>query len=95
MTIRRLIIGVLVLIGLVLQARMWVGDGSLAHVNALRNEVEAARTVNESRAQRNKILKAEIESLKSGLESIEEKARSELGMIKKGETFFMVVEEEE
>lgn len=94
MTIRRVIIGVLIIIGIALQTRLWVGDGSLAHVNALREEVEAKEAVNETRAQRNEILEAEIKNLKSGVESIEEKARSELGMIKEGETFFMVVEED-
>lgn len=95
MTIRRIIIGVLIIIGIGLQTRLWVGDGSLAHVSTLREEVETKEAVNETRAQRNKILEAEIKNLKSGVESIEEKARSELGMIKEGETFFMIVEEEQ
>ncbi len=49
------------------------------------------RTTIEILEYRNRILRAEIAELKEGLESIEEKARSELGMIKEGETFFLLV----
>ena len=54
--------------------------------------VEQKRSANESRRQRNAILKAEILDLKQGLEAVEDIARSELGLIKKGETFFLLVE---
>lgn len=93
MTIRRVIIGVLIITGVVLQSRLWVGEGSLAQVSSLRDEVESKRAANETKVQRNEILKAEIRSLKKGLTAIEEKARSELGLIKEGETFFMIVDE--
>jgi cell division protein FtsB len=50
---------------------------------------------NSVKVQRNKILRAEIIELKRGLESIEEKARSEFGLIKEGETFFLLIEDDQ
>ncbi|MBT4160575.1 MAG: cell division protein FtsB [Gammaproteobacteria bacterium] len=76
-----------------LQTRLWVGQGSFAHVNGLRVQVEQRTAENEGRRQRNEILKAEILDLKQGLDAVEDIARSELGLIKKGETFFLLVEE--
>ncbi len=76
-----------------LQARLWVGQGSFAHVNGLQTHVEQRTAENESRRQRNEILKAEIRDLKQGLDAVEDIARSELGLIKKGETFFLLVED--
>lgn len=88
---RRAVIIVLAMMIIALQARLWIGDGSLAHVSGLRSQVEAKRTANEIRIERNRVLRAEIRNLKNGVDSIEQKARSELGMIKEGETFFMIV----
>ena len=76
-----------------LQYRLWVGQGSFAHVNDLHSEVELRSAENEVRRQRNDILKAEILDLKEGLAAVEDLARSELGLIKKGETFFLLVED--
>ena len=76
-----------------LQYRLWVGQGSFAHVNDLHSEVELRSAENEVRRQRNDILKAEILDLKEGLAAVEDIARSELGLIKKGETFFLLVED--
>ena len=76
-----------------LQYRLWVGQGSFAHVNDLRSKVEFRSAENEVRRQRNDILKAEILDLKEGLAAVEDLARSELGLIKKGETFFLLVED--
>lgn len=89
----RATMAVLVLMFVWLQGRLWIGEGSLAHVSALEDRVEIEKAANESKVQRNKVLRAEIRDLKSGLDSIEEKARSELGLIREGETFFLVVEE--
>ncbi len=52
-----------------------------------------ARPENDSRRGRNAVLRAEIVDLKQGLDAVEDIARSELGMIKKGETFFLIVED--
>ena len=76
-----------------LQARLWTGQGSFAHVNGLEEQVSLRAAENESRRGRNAILKAEIQDLKQGLEAVEDIARSELGLIKKGETFFLLVDD--
>ena len=76
-----------------LQYRLWVGEGSLAHVSGLSDSVVRMQAENRSMSQRNAILKAEILDLRQGLEAIEEKARSEYGLIKQGETFFLLVDQ--
>jgi cell division protein FtsB len=76
-----------------LQFRLWVGDGSLAETSALEERVSKAGNENLIKSNRNRILRAEIIELKNGLDSIEERARSELGMIKTGETFYLLVDE--
>ncbi|MCB1644692.1 MAG: septum formation initiator family protein [Pseudomonadales bacterium] len=94
MTPTRVAIGFLVLIVLGLQTRLWVGEGSFAHVDGLQQQVERERTENAIKEQRNRVLRAEILELKNGLDAIEEKARSEFSLIKEGETFFLLVEDE-
>jgi len=76
-----------------LHYRLWVGEGSFAHVNDLQSKVESRASENEARRQRNEILKAEIFDLKEGLSTVEEIARSELGLIKRGEIFFLLIED--
>jgi cell division protein FtsB len=78
-----------------LQSRLWLGEGSFAHVNTLQAKVSRKVAENSVKVQRNKILRAEIIELKRGLESIEEKARSEFGLIKEGETFFLLIEDDQ
>lgn len=94
MTPTRAVLAVLVLVIAGLQWRLWIGEGSLAHVSALSDRADRLSVSNEARVERNKILRAEIVDLKNGLESIEEKARVEFGLIKEGETFFLVVDED-
>lgn len=89
----RLFVVVLLLSIAGLQARLWIGQGSFAHVIGLEEKVSLRAAENESRRGRNAILKAEIIDLKQGLEALEDIARSELGLIKKGETFFLLVED--
>ncbi len=75
-----------------LQYRLWVGDGSLADVVRLSDGIEVQVQENDRLRERNRILATEVDGLKSGLDAVEERAREDLGMIKPGETFFMVVE---
>jgi cell division protein FtsB len=90
----RVLIGILFVLFLWLQYRLWVGEGSLAEVHNLRQEIGRQHTELEALKQRNKVLEAEVLDLKNGLEAIEERARSELGMVKKGEVFYQVIQSE-
>jgi cell division protein FtsB len=78
---------------LLLQYRLWVGEGSLAEVHALRKQVEAQKMELEIMRKRNNALRADVHDLKKGLDAIEERARSELGMIREDEEFFQIVDE--
>ena len=69
---------------IVLQYRLWVGEGSLAEVHALKQEIDSQQRELAELRNRNQQLEAEVSDLKKGLEAIEERARSELGMIGKG-----------
>ena len=75
-----------------LQGKLWMGDGGLPDARKLRANVEQQRAENAKLQQRNDALSAEVEDLKSGEAAVEERARSELGMVKPGETFYRVVE---
>ena len=89
----RIFIAVLVLAIGGLQINLWFGQSSFAHVSGLSQQVERRAAENESKVQRNAILKAEILDLKEGLDAVEDIARSELGLIREGETFFLLVED--
>lgn len=75
-----------------LQYRLWFGAGGTRQVAALQERVDQQRRQNEGLRDRNAALAAEVADLKSGEAAIEERARSELGMIKPGETFYRVVD---
>lgn len=80
---------------IVLQYQLWLGDDSVRTLNQLELEVEAQRMNNEELRQRNRLVEIEVLDLKNGLEAVEERARSELGMIEKGETFYLLVPTEQ
>ena len=82
----------LIVLLLALQARLWLGAGGWQEAAQLQKKVVAQRAENTRLQQRNDALSAEVEDLKSGEAAIEERARSELGMVKPGETFYRVVE---
>ncbi|GHA68900.1 cell division protein FtsB [Cognatilysobacter bugurensis] len=91
---RRLLVALLALAALLalLQARLWLGTGGYQAVAALEQQVQAQTRENAGLGERNDALAAEVEDLKSGEAAAEERARSELGMIKPGEVFYRVVE---
>ena len=74
-----------------LQYQLWLGDDSVRTLNKLQLEVEAQRVNNEGLMERNRLVEIEVLDLKNWLEAVEERARSELGMIGKGETFYLLV----
>jgi cell division protein FtsB len=76
-----------------LQYRLWVGEGSFAHVAQLNQQIAEQQRENEQLLERNRVLTAEVVELKQGLETIEERARRELGMIRNGETLFQLSSE--
>ena len=90
----RLLLVVLVALLAFQQYRLWWGEGGRLSVAALHEQVQQQAHENEGLQQRNAALAAEVEDLKSGEAAVEERARSELGMIKPGETFYRVVEPE-
>lgn len=73
-----------------LQYRLWIGPGSWEEITSLQREIAEQRATNERLNHRNHILEVEIQDLKGGLGSVEARARSELGFIKQGETFFIL-----
>lgn len=75
-----------------LQYRLWVGPGSWAQIAALTRDIAQQQQSNDHLVARNRMLEGEVRSLKSGYEAIEEHARVDLGMIKRGETFYLVVD---
>jgi cell division protein FtsB len=87
----RVIIIVLIVFLALLQHRLWFGKNSVPDYIALENDVDRQRADNDKLIQRNKVLYADTDDLKSGVEGIEERARNELGMIKDNETFFRIV----
>ena len=90
----RLISIVLIALLVWLQGRLWLGDGGLRDVFRLRAAVADNVAENQRLKSRNGELAAEVRNLKQGYEAIEERARSELGMIGTDETFYQVVEKE-
>ncbi len=88
----RLLTGLLLLLLILLQYRLWVGPGSLAEVNNLQHEIDSLRRELVDLRDRNSALQAEVRDLRTGRAAIEERARSELGMIKEGEVFYQVIQ---
>ena len=76
---------------LVLQYKLWFSDDSLARMFHLRHAIAFNTGKNEELKKNNNVLKADIETLKKGGSSIENHARNDLGMIKKGEVFYQIV----
>lgn len=82
---------ILVALLFLLQYQLWLSDGGLLTVVQLKNQISEQKQENEKLKQRNSHLMADIEDLRKGSEAAEERARHDLGMIKKGETFYQTV----
>jgi cell division protein FtsB len=84
---------ILVVLLLLLQYPLWLGKGSWLKVWDLHRQVEAQQQTNQLTKTRNALLDAEVRDLKQGTAAIEERARSELGMIKRDEVFYQILED--
>ncbi|GMR16282.1 MAG: cell division protein FtsB [Gammaproteobacteria bacterium] len=89
----RIIAVILGLLFLILQYDLWIDEGSLRTVWFLQEDIVKQKQENKKISQRNESLFAEVNDLKKGNAAIEERARNELGMIKKGETYIQVVDD--
>jgi len=81
----------LLLLLVALQYKLWLGEGGFTDVRRLQEKVMEQAQENAQLEQRNRQLEAEVEDLRQGYDAIEERARSELGMIKEEEEFYQVV----
>lgn len=86
------LLAILLILLVVLQIQLWFGDHSLPEAWRLASEVAAQKQENAKLRERNAMLEAEVRDLKQGMSAIEERARTELGMVQEGETFYQVVE---
>ena len=90
----KIIAFVLLVLLIWLQYKIWLQDGGIPEVIQLQQEVEEVKTEVQQLQERNSSLDAEVKDLKKGLDAIEERARSEMGMIKEGEVYYQVIEPE-
>ncbi|MGK0674347.1 MAG: cell division protein FtsB [Halothiobacillaceae bacterium] len=89
----RWLVLLLAVIFVLLQYQLWLGDGSWPRAEAARIALEKQLAENERLRQRNAALEAEVLDLKTGLDAIEERARSDLGLVKQGDTYFQIIDE--
>jgi cell division protein FtsB len=88
----RLLAFALAALTVLIQYPLWFGKGGWLRVAELEREVQAQRDRNATLTARNAVMDAEVHDLKEGLDAVEELARFELGMVRKDEVFFQVVE---
>lgn len=88
----RILLIVLVVLLVLVQVRLW---SEVREVRTLRAMVEEQDEQNQQLRERNDALAAEVEDLRAGLDAIEERARAELGLIRDGETFYLIVDPEQ
>ena len=87
----RPILVLLVVAGLAMQGQLWLSDDGFRKTRDLRQAVARQRAQNEALKERNHSLEAEVLNLKQGREAAEERARTDLGMIGKTETFYQII----
>ncbi len=90
----RLLVLTLAALLVLIQYPLWLGKGGILRVWEMERQIEVQREANARLQVRNATLDAEVRDLKQGMEAVEERARSELGMIRKDEVFFQVIENE-
>ena len=86
------LLSLLMVLFLLLQYKLWVGDGAVPEVLHLEKEIQKKQLEKNKLEERNASLAAEVKDLKQGKDAIEERARSEMGMIGKDETFYQIIQ---
>jgi cell division protein FtsB len=86
----RIVPAILILLLVIVHAQLWFGRGSVGAVSTLQQKLDAQKAANVQSQQANERLANEVHDLKEGQEMVEEKARSELGMVKPNEIFVNV-----
>ena len=89
----KIVVAILMAVVVLLQYPLWFGNGGVVNLWRLEREIAAQRGENARLRERNAALEAEVVDLKTGLEAIEERARLELGMVKKDEAFYQIIEQ--
>lgn len=87
----KLFIFSLLLLTILLQTKLWFDKGGWLDVKEMQQTIAKQIEKNEALRKENQRLHAEVQGLKKGQDAIEERARSELGMIKKGEVFYQIL----
>ena len=75
----------------IVHAQLWLGRGSIPHVAELQHKINVQKTDNTQAQMVNDRLNSEVRDLKEGMEMVEEKARSELGMVRPNEIFVQII----
>lgn len=88
------ILAVLAILFLALQYQLWFGKGGVVALVSIKHKISAQKQINQKLDDRNKVLIADIKDLRNGNQAIEERARNDLGMIKRNETFFRIVNDQ-
>ena len=89
----KIVSAILLLLLVLLQYRLWLDKGGIPEVLQLEKEVEVANSEVDGLKERNQKLDAEVIDLKTGLEAIEERARTDLGMLKNDEVYYQVIDD--
>jgi cell division protein FtsB len=89
---QKMLVYVLIGLLLILQYPLWFGSGGMLALWRLNRGIAAQQADNAALKERNAAFEAEVNDLKQGYEAIEERARTELGMVKQGETFYQVID---
>lgn len=90
----RWLLGILLILLVILQYRLWIAEGSIAEQQRLKVQVEEFIRVNEELQARNAVLEREVLELQSGNAGVEQRAREQLNLVRKGETYYQVEEDE-
>jgi cell division protein FtsB len=87
---KRIVPAILIALLLIVQAQLWFGRGSVRSVAAMQQKLDAQKAANTKSQQANEQLASEVRDLKEGLETVEEKARTDLGMVKPNEIYVQI-----